>query len=109
MLPLAVTSNNWSIRRMGPQAWQRLHRLTYLAGFAGALHYLVLVKGLAAGADPVYSGALPLLLATRVVPRRAATGQRVGLTGLAAAGCGSKIARSSGSTCGENCANHQIL
>lgn len=44
MLPLAVTSNNLSIRRMGAAAWQRLHRLTYVAAVAGAVHFLWLVK-----------------------------------------------------------------
>lgn len=44
MIPLAVTSNNWSIRRLGPQKWQRLHRLVYLSALAGALHYVWLVK-----------------------------------------------------------------
>lgn len=45
MLPLAATSNNWSVRRLGPVAWHRLHRLTYLAAVLGAVHYLMLVKG----------------------------------------------------------------
>jgi len=45
MLPLAVTSNNASIRRMGAAAWNKLHKLTYAAAIAGALHYVWLVKG----------------------------------------------------------------
>jgi sulfoxide reductase heme-binding subunit YedZ len=44
MVPLAVTSNNASVRRMGAAAWARLHRLTYVAVLAGAAHYLILVK-----------------------------------------------------------------
>lgn len=44
LLPLAITSNNLSVRRMGAAAWQRLHKLTYLAALAGAVHYMVLVK-----------------------------------------------------------------
>lgn len=43
MIPLAVTSGNWAIRRMG-RNWHRLHRLTYLAAVLGAVHYLMLVK-----------------------------------------------------------------
>ncbi len=31
LIPLAVTSNNASIRRLGGQAWARLHKLVYLA------------------------------------------------------------------------------
>lgn len=44
LIPLALTSNAWSIRKLGAAAWQRLHRLTYLAALAGAVHYMVLVK-----------------------------------------------------------------
>lgn len=44
MLPLAITSNNLSVRRMGAAAWSRLHRLAYLAALAGAIHYLLIVK-----------------------------------------------------------------
>jgi methionine sulfoxide reductase heme-binding subunit len=44
MVPLAVTSNNASVRRLGAAAWARLHRLTYVAVLAGAAHYLILVK-----------------------------------------------------------------
>jgi sulfoxide reductase heme-binding subunit YedZ len=44
LIPLAVTSNNWSLRRMGPD-WRRLHVLVYPAAFLGALHYALLVKG----------------------------------------------------------------
>ncbi len=44
MVPLAVTSNNWSMRKLG-QFWSVLHRLTYIATFLGGLHYIMLVKG----------------------------------------------------------------
>jgi len=44
MLPLAVTSNNASVRRLGP-SWRKLHRLTYAAVLLGAVHFLMLVKG----------------------------------------------------------------
>ena len=64
MVPLAVTSNNLSVRRLGAAAWTRLHRLTYLAAFAGAAHYLILVK--AWPLKPIlYFGAVVLLLALR--------------------------------------------
>ena len=45
MIPLAVTSNNWSMRRLGP-AWRKLHLLVYPAAVLGAVHYLMLVKGI---------------------------------------------------------------
>jgi sulfoxide reductase heme-binding subunit YedZ len=44
LVPLAVTSTDRAIRKMGPVAWRRLHRLAYLATLAGAAHYMMLVK-----------------------------------------------------------------
>jgi sulfoxide reductase heme-binding subunit YedZ len=44
LLPLAITSTNGWIRRLGGKRWQRLHRLVYVAAFAGVLHYFWLVK-----------------------------------------------------------------
>ena len=39
MLPLALTSTTWSIRKLGGKNWTRLHRLAYLAAIAGVVHY----------------------------------------------------------------------
>jgi methionine sulfoxide reductase heme-binding subunit len=44
LVPLALTSNNAAIRRMGGQAWARLHRLVYLAAIGAALHFILVVK-----------------------------------------------------------------
>ena len=44
LLPLALTSNNRALRRLG-RSWQHLHRLTYPAVLLGGLHYVMLVKG----------------------------------------------------------------
>jgi sulfoxide reductase heme-binding subunit YedZ len=44
LVPLAVTSNNASIRRFGAAGWRKLHRLVYPAVLLGAVHYLMLVK-----------------------------------------------------------------
>lgn len=44
LVPLAVTSTNGWIRRLGGQRWRQLHRLVYVAAVAGVLHYLWLVK-----------------------------------------------------------------
>lgn len=46
LLPLAITSNNWSVRKMGAAAWRKLHKLTYVAVLLGGIHYLWLVKGI---------------------------------------------------------------
>jgi len=43
LLPLAFTSTNAMMRRLG-RRWQQLHRLVYLVGLLGVLHYLWLVK-----------------------------------------------------------------
>jgi sulfoxide reductase heme-binding subunit YedZ len=44
MIPLAITSTNKIINRLGGKRWNRLHKLVYAAGIAGALHYWLLVK-----------------------------------------------------------------
>ncbi|WP_326491286.1 ferric reductase-like transmembrane domain-containing protein [Rhodovulum sulfidophilum] len=45
LLPLAATSSNRAIRRLGPQRWRRLHRLVYLAVPLGGLHFVMQSKG----------------------------------------------------------------
>ena len=44
MIPLALTSTNKMVKRLGGKNWSRLHRVVYLAGIAGVLHYWMLVK-----------------------------------------------------------------
>ncbi|WP_424205345.1 sulfite oxidase heme-binding subunit YedZ [Sulfuricaulis sp.] len=44
LIPLAATSTNAMIRRLGARRWQALHRLVYLVGVGGVVHYLWLVK-----------------------------------------------------------------
>ena len=44
MLPLALTSTAWSIRRLGGKRWQALHRLVYASAVLGVVHYWWLVK-----------------------------------------------------------------
>ena len=46
LLPLAISSNNLSVRKMGAAAWRKLHKLTYVAVILGGIHYLWLVKGI---------------------------------------------------------------
>ena len=66
LVPLAVTSNNLSIRKLGPKTWQAIHRLTYLAALAGAVHFLWLVK--AWPVEPIlYLSAVVLLVGWRAV------------------------------------------
>ncbi|HKZ81876.1 MAG TPA: protein-methionine-sulfoxide reductase heme-binding subunit MsrQ [Pyrinomonadaceae bacterium] len=60
MLPLALTSTNKMIKRLGGKRWGQLHRLVYMAAIAGVIHFWMLVK-----ADtrlPVTFGFILLLL-----------------------------------------------
>lgn len=45
LIPLAVTSNNLSVRKLGGATWRKLHKLTYPALILGGIHFLWLVKG----------------------------------------------------------------
>ncbi len=68
MAPLAITSTNQMIKRLGGKRWSLLHKLVYLAAIAGVLHFWMLVKS-----DtrlPVTFGfVLALLLAFRVLAK----------------------------------------
>ncbi|HUB30798.1 MAG TPA: protein-methionine-sulfoxide reductase heme-binding subunit MsrQ [Terracidiphilus sp.] len=44
LVPLAATSTNWAIRKLGGKNWNRLHRLVYLAATCGIIHYWWQVK-----------------------------------------------------------------
>lgn len=66
MAPLAVTSTNTMMARLGSKRWKLLHRLAYVAAALGALHYFLLVKSDVR--QPIaFAGVLSLLLAARVV------------------------------------------
>lgn len=68
LIPLAVTSNGWSIRRLGPR-WTRLHRLVYPIAAAGALHFALSVK--VVGPEQwTYLALVALLILWRVVRPR---------------------------------------
>ena len=70
MLPLAVTSNNWSVRKLRA-GWRNLHKLTYLVAVLGASHFVMLVKGWQL--EPyIYLSAILILLSLRVRVTRAA-------------------------------------
>lgn len=68
MIPLAATSNAWSVRKLGAAGWQRLHRLTYAAALLAALHFVMLAKGFQL--EPlIYLGVAAGLVALRL-PRK---------------------------------------
>ena len=84
MVPLAITSTNTMIKRLGGKRWRALHRLAYVAAIAGVVHYYMQVK--ADVRQPlVFAGILALLLGYRLVssqrpnsPPRPATAPRTG-------------------------------
>lgn len=64
LIPLAVTSTNAMVRRLGGRRWRRLHKLVYITAVGGVLHFLWLVK--ADHTEPlIYMGILLLLLIAR--------------------------------------------
>jgi methionine sulfoxide reductase heme-binding subunit len=66
LVPLALTSTDRMVRRLGFVRWKRLHRLTYLAGVLGVVHFFLRVKKDVS--EPlVYGLVLALLLAARWV------------------------------------------
>jgi methionine sulfoxide reductase heme-binding subunit len=69
LVPLAVTSNSAMIRRLGGGAWQRLHRLVYLAAAAAVLHFIMLVKSWSPELI-LYAVLIASLLAFRLFTRR---------------------------------------
>jgi sulfoxide reductase heme-binding subunit YedZ len=58
MIPLAVTSTNSMIKKLGGKNWAKLHRLTYLVAVGGVLHFYLIVKS-----DIFYPAIFGLILA----------------------------------------------
>lgn len=64
LVPLAATSSNFAIRRLGGRRWQALHRTVYAIAILAVLHYSWLVK--ADQSQPLlYGGILLVLLGLR--------------------------------------------
>ncbi|KMW60536.1 Membrane protein YedZ [Candidatus Rhodobacter oscarellae] len=65
LIPLAWTSNNRMVRKLGPIKWRRLHKLTYPAVLLGGIHFIMLAKTW--NLEPMlYNAAIVLLLALRL-------------------------------------------
>ena len=65
LIPLAATSNQWAIRKLGGRRWQELHRSVYAIGLLAVLHYSWMVK--ADISRPLaYAAVLGVLLGLRV-------------------------------------------
>lgn len=68
MVPLALTSNNFALRKLGAR-WRKLHKLTYVVVLLGAVHFVMLSKGIQL--EPLfYLGLVAGLLALRLPPKR---------------------------------------
>lgn len=65
LIPLAATSTNAMMRRLG-RNWQKLHRLVYVIGMLGVVHYWWLVKK-DLTQPLIYGAVLTLLLAYRLI------------------------------------------
>jgi len=68
MVPLAITSTNKMVKQLGGKRWSRLHKLIYLAGIAGVLHFWMLVKS-DTRPPMTFAFILALLLAFRVLAK----------------------------------------
>jgi sulfoxide reductase heme-binding subunit YedZ len=67
LLPLAITSNNAMIRRLGGKQWQLLHRLIYLIVPLGVLHYFWMKAGKNLLLQPlIFAAIVSALLGVRV-------------------------------------------
>lgn len=65
MVPLALTSTQWAIRKLGNK-WQALHRLIYLSAAVGVVHYVWLVKK-DVRVPLMYAAVLGILLLYRLI------------------------------------------
>ncbi len=69
LIPLAITSNNAMIRRLGGRAWRNLHKLIYAIVPLACLHFFMMRKGIQM--EPlVYGAIIAALLMVRLIPRR---------------------------------------
>lgn len=66
LTPLAITSNSASIRKLGSQRWNRLHKLAYPATVLAVIHFLMVGK-VYTSEMLIYAGIVAVLLAVRLV------------------------------------------
>ena len=65
MIPLAVTSNSASLRKLGIKRWNRLHKLTYVIAICAAIHFWMIVKS-DVFYPALFASAITLLLLWRI-------------------------------------------
>ena len=66
MIPLALTSTAWSIRKLGGRRWNLLHRLVYASAVAAVIHYWWKVKA-DTRIPEIYAVILGVLLLSRIL------------------------------------------
>lgn len=87
LVPLAATSNNAVIRRIGGRVWTRIHRWVYVAAAAAAIHFVMVVKSWPP--EPlIYAGLVAVLLTWRLVARWPTSRRRAPTRGQAAGATG---------------------
>ncbi|PRC94772.1 sulfite oxidase heme-binding subunit YedZ [Solimicrobium silvestre] len=62
LMPLALTSTNKMIKRVGAKRWQQLHKLIYLIASLGVLHYFWMKAGKHDFSQPVLFGSIVAIL-----------------------------------------------
>lgn len=66
LIPLAVTSTNGMIKRLGGKRWQALHKLAYLIASLGVLHFYLRIKDKDHAEPLIWGAILAVLLAVRL-------------------------------------------
>lgn len=69
LIPLAITSTNGMLKRLGGKNWARLHKLTYLVAVLGVVHFWMIVKS-DVFYPAVFATVLALLFAYRLMPKQ---------------------------------------
>lgn len=64
LVPLAITSTNAMVKRLGGKNWARLHKLTYVAAILGVIHFWMIVKS-----DIFYPALFGMVLAISLLIR----------------------------------------
>ena len=64
LIPLAITSTNKMVKRLGGKNWARLHKLTYVAAILGVVHFWMIVKS-----DIFYPALFGVVLAASLLAR----------------------------------------
>ncbi len=73
MVPLAITSTNRMIQKMGAKKWRRLHQLSYVVAILVAIHFWLIVKS-----DYFYPGLFAVIFAVLLASRIYVKSQKAG-------------------------------